>query len=52
MSISQLQSFVNHINIADELDEEMLSAIANRVKRQYNEDLDSMTDWKERTVTP
>ena len=47
MSISQLQSFVNHVNIADELDEEMLSAIANRVKRQYDEDLDSMTDWKE-----
>ena len=47
MSISQLQEFVGQVNIADGLEDEMLVAIGKRVFRQYNEDLESMGEWKE-----
>lgn len=35
------------VNLADDLDEPMLVAIGSRCKRQYDEDLASMTDWTE-----
>jgi len=47
MSIKQLQGFIGQTNIAEDLDEEVLTAIGSRVKRQYDEDLASMTDWNE-----
>lgn len=45
MSISQLTSYIGQPNIAEDLDDEVLLKIANRVKRQFDEDLESMQDW-------
>lgn len=45
MSIRFLLDQIGKVNIADDLTEEQLTAIGSRVKRQYDEDLGSMTDW-------
>jgi chaperonin GroES len=45
LSIKFLLSNIGSINLADDLEESVLTAIGNRCKRQYDEDLASMTDW-------
>lgn len=47
MSIKQLVSYIGEANIADQIDEDTLVAIGQRVARQYKEDLDSMDGWLE-----
>jgi hypothetical protein len=47
MSIKQLVSYIGEANIADQIDDETLVAIGQRVDRQYKEDLTSMEDWLE-----
>ncbi len=50
MSIQSLIDNINSINIADDLTADQLVTIGNRVKRQYDEDLASMTDWIQANV--
>jgi len=45
MSIKFLINNIGKPNLAEDLSEEMLTAIGERVKRQYDEDLASMDDW-------
>jgi len=45
MSIKSLLEFVGKQNIADDIDKEKLAEIGERVKRQFDEDWDSMDDW-------
>lgn len=45
MSIRFLLDQIGALNIADDLEEPVLVAVGNRCKRQYDEDLASMTDW-------
>lgn len=45
MSIKFLIDQINKPNLAEDLDETTLTAIGSRVKRQYDEDLASMTEW-------
>ena len=45
MTVKVLVEYISKMNIADDLDEDTLKAIGSRVKRQYEEDLTSMTDW-------
>lgn len=45
MTVKILVDYISKMNIADDLDEDVLKAIGSRVKRQYEEDLTSMTDW-------
>jgi chaperonin GroES len=45
MAIKKLLSFIGKDNIADEFDEDQLKKCAERVKRQFDQDLESMTDW-------
>ena len=47
MSVKELQSYIGEANIADKFKEESLIALGSRVRRQYDEDLDSMSDWNE-----
>ena len=47
MSVKELQSYIGEANIADKFKEETLIALGSRVRRQYDEDLDSMSDWNE-----
>lgn len=47
MSIKQLQSYVGMTNIAEEIDDETLTALGQRVSRQFKEDKTSMEDWVE-----
>ena len=47
MSLSDLQSFIGAVNIAEDLSDEVLTAISARIKRQYEEDKDSMSEWEE-----
>jgi chaperonin GroES len=47
MSIKTLRSYIDKVNIAEDLDEETLTALGQRVSRQYSEDYQSMTDWLE-----
>jgi chaperonin GroES len=47
VSIKFLLDQIGKINLADDLSEEQLVAIGSRCKRQYDEDLASMTDWIE-----
>jgi len=47
MSIKKLVSYIGLPNIADELDEDVLLALGARVKRQFDEDNGTMTDWLE-----
>lgn len=47
MSISQLTGYIGSLNIAEEVDERLLTDLGKRVKRQYDEDCDSMSDWVE-----
>lgn len=48
-NLSMLASFVGSDNIAGELDKDMLHVIGERIKRQFDEDLQSMHDWMEST---
>lgn len=45
MSIKSLINNIGKANLAEDLDETLLTAIGSRVKRQYDEDWASMTDW-------
>jgi chaperonin GroES len=45
MSIKSLINNIGKANLAEDLDETLLTAIGSRVKRQYEEDWASMTDW-------
>lgn len=47
MSIQSLLNNIGKINLADDIDESTLTSIGSRVKRQYDEDLASMDDWKQ-----
>jgi hypothetical protein len=47
MSIRQLVSYIGEVNIADQLDDDTLTAMGERVHRQYQEDLASMDGWIE-----
>lgn len=47
MSISQLTGYIGQPNIAEDLDDEVLVALGKRVRRQFDEDLESMKDWVE-----
>jgi len=45
MSIKQLRGYIGQINIAGEIDDDKLTELGQRVKRQYDEDFETMTDW-------
>ena len=45
MSIKTLVSYIGEANIADQVDDDTLVAIGQRVARQYQEDLSSMDSW-------
>jgi chaperonin GroES len=47
MSIRFLLNQIGKLNLADDLTEDQLVAIGSRCKRQYDEDLASMSDWIE-----
>lgn len=47
MSLSKLIPFIDSDNIAVGLDEDQLRTIGDRVKRQFQEDLDSMEEWRD-----
>jgi len=44
--MKKLIEFTESLNIADDIDENKLASIAGRVIQQFNEDNDSMSDWK------
>ena len=43
--LAMLTDFVGRPNIADDIDDTLLDEVGERVKRQFEEDLDSMHDW-------
>lgn len=43
--LDMLTEFVGVPNIADEIDKTLLDEIGERIKRQFDEDLESMQDW-------
>ena len=45
--MKKLLDFIESVNIADGLKPEKLVYIGQRVKRQYDEDMDSMREWSE-----
>ena len=45
----KLMGWIKAVNIADELDAELLSKIGERVYREYEIDVNSRSDWKEKT---
>ncbi|MES2367691.1 MAG: hypothetical protein V4563_17575 [Pseudomonadota bacterium] len=45
MSIQSLLDNIGKTNLADDLEEDTLTAIGSRVRRQYDEDLASMQEW-------
>ena len=45
MSISQLVDSIGKVNLAEDLDEETLTAIGQRVASDYERDRESMADW-------
>ena len=45
MSIKQLRDFIDKTNIAENVDEKTLTAIGERVMRQFKQDEESMQDW-------
>jgi chaperonin GroES len=45
LSIQSLIDSIGSLNLADDMDDDDLVEIGSRVKRQYDEDLSSMTDW-------
>lgn len=45
--LDMLTEFVGVPNIADEIDKHTLDEIGERIKRQFDEDLESMQDWQE-----
>lgn len=47
MAISELLEFVGKQNIAEDIDSEKLAMLGIRVKRQFTEDWESMSDWME-----
>jgi chaperonin GroES len=47
VAIKELLEFVGKQNIADKLDDETLATLGQRVKRQFDEDTESMKDWIE-----
>lgn len=47
MGIKSLIDNIGKANIAEDLDDHVLAAVASRVKRQYDEDMASMSDWIE-----
>lgn len=49
MALIDILPFIDDINIAESIDKEKLDEIGDRIKRQFQEDLDSMEDWREDT---
>lgn len=48
--VAKLKSWINAVNIADDLgDEELLTKIGERVFTEYQIDVDSRADWKQKT---
>jgi chaperonin GroES len=47
MSIKQLRSYIGQVNIAKEISEDKLTELGQRVKRQFDEDYETMNDWIE-----
>lgn len=47
MSLSKLIDFIGKDNIVDQIDEKILDDLSERVKRQFEEDRDSMAEWME-----
>ena len=47
MSIKALIDSIDEVNLAEKLDKQTLTKMGERVKRQYEEDLDSMESWLE-----
>jgi hypothetical protein len=47
MAIRELLEFVGKQNIAEDIDSEKLAMLGIRVKRQFTEDWESMSDWME-----
>ena len=45
MSIKQIRNFIGKVNIAEDLDDDVLIEIGERVCRQFEEDDKSMEDW-------
>lgn len=45
----KLLAYIKAVNIADSLDDEMLSKIGERVVKEYDIDVNSRSDWKEKT---
>jgi hypothetical protein len=43
--IEKLTKFISVNNIADKIDKDILAQLGERVKRQYDEDLQSMKEW-------
>lgn len=43
--LDTLTEFIGQPNIADDIDDRQLDEIGERVKRQFDEDVDSMQDW-------
>lgn len=46
-SIETLVSFIRHVNVAEEIDEDILNDIGREVVEGFNEDWDSMEDWRD-----
>ena len=47
MSVKQLVEQIDSLNIAEDLDNEVLTDIGNKVYRQFQEDYESMDEWLE-----
>lgn len=47
MSIKTLLDFIGQQNIADKVDEETLTALGERIRRDFDQDHESMKDWIE-----
>lgn len=45
MSIKSLIDNIGSVNLAEDMDESLLTTVGSRVKRQYEEDVASMSDW-------
>ena len=46
MSLSKVIDKIGKINLADGIDEDVLKKIGERIKRQFDEDWQSMSDWR------
>ncbi len=47
MSLSKLLSLLDNANIAESLDDDELADLGERVKERFDEDWDSMNEWRE-----